>query len=399
VKIAVYHNLPSGGAKRALHNYVRGLVAAGHEVDAYSSPQADEGFLDLRPLVRRYTAVPLAVAPTMLQGKVILHELAQYTMLRVGLERHARAVAAQIDGGGYDLAFVHHCRLTQSPWMLRHLSTPSVYYCQEPRRTSFEYSHRVHTTLSTRRGRALQRTHLFMFESLLKPRDIEAARSADMILANSAYSVENIKRAYGRYAAIAYLGLDLSLFRAGDRARERAVVSVGALHPAKGHELVIEAAGTIAADRRPVVHLVADRALEGQRATLAALAQGSGVAVEFHQAISDNALVERYGSVRATVCAAELEPFGFTPIESMACGTPVVAVREAGYRETVIDGVNGALVARDPRAMGAAIAQILDEEERWQRLREGALESGARWTLEAADARLAELFGEALAAR
>ena len=38
--------------------------------------------------------------------------------------------------------------------------------------------------------------------------------------------------------------------------------------------------------------------------------------------------------------------------------TPVVAIREAGYRETVVDGVSGILVEPDAAALAAGIARL-----------------------------------------
>src|SRR5258708_10719933 len=51
------------------------------------------------------------------------------------------------------------------------------------------------------------------------------------------------------------------------------------------------------------------------------------------------------------------EPFGMVALESLACGTPVVAYRRGGLTEVVIDGHSGRLVAPDDEvALGAALA-------------------------------------------
>lgn len=392
MKIAVYHNLPSGGAKRALYNYTRGLIDSGHEVDVYAPRSANEEFLDLRPLVRRYYDVPLWSAPSLVDRSVVSRELARYVICRWGLKRHARAAAAAIDAGGYDLAFVHHCQFAQTPYVLDFLATPSVYYCQEPRRASFEYSILHVASPATGLKRVLQRLHTAVFESLLRPRDIEAARSATLILANSSFSVENIKRAYGRYARVAYLGIELEAFRATGRERDRAVVSVGALHPSKGHSMVIDAAGEVPQALRPVVHVVADRKLEGHAQELTDRAAERGVTLCVHEQITDAELVELYSTSRVAVCAAELEPFGFTPLEAMACGTPVVAVREGGYKETVIDGHNGRLLERDAGELGRAITDLLTDHEAWERLSRGALATARLWGVKRAATTLDRLL-------
>jgi glycosyltransferase involved in cell wall biosynthesis len=51
------------------------------------------------------------------------------------------------------------------------------------------------------------------------------------------------------------------------------------------------------------------------------------------------------------------EPFGMVMIESLACGTPVIAFAEGAAAEIVIDGHNGALVA-DEAAMADAVERI-----------------------------------------
>jgi len=59
------------------------------------------------------------------------------------------------------------------------------------------------------------------------------------------------------------------------------------------------------------------------------------------------------------------EPLGIVMLEAMACGKPVVATRQGGPLDVVVDGVTGLLVPpNDPPAMAAAIESLLSSEER-----------------------------------
>jgi glycosyltransferase involved in cell wall biosynthesis len=63
----------------------------------------------------------------------------------------------------------------------------------------------------------------------------------------------------------------------------------------------------------------------------------------------------------AVVVLPGIEDFGIVPVESQACGTPVVALAEGGSRETVIDGQSGALVPQaDAVQFADAIRRITD---------------------------------------
>ena len=53
------------------------------------------------------------------------------------------------------------------------------------------------------------------------------------------------------------------------------------------------------------------------------------------------------------------EPFGITPLEAMACGTPVVGSAVGGIKHSVLDGVTGFLVPpQDPAALAERLAQL-----------------------------------------
>jgi len=79
-----------------------------------------------------------------------------------------------------------------------------------------------------------------------------------------------------------------------------------------------------------------------------------------------------------------MEPFGFVPLESMACGTPVVVVREAGVRESVVHGVTGILTERDHGAFAGALCDLLANGARAHELGQNGLQYVRRqWTWEA----------------
>lgn len=61
--------------------------------------------------------------------------------------------------------------------------------------------------------------------------------------------------------------------------------------------------------------------------------------------LRDNNKLPKYiRNAIASICISKNEDFGMVAIESMACGTPVIAVDEWGYRESIIDGETGFLI-------------------------------------------------------
>jgi glycosyltransferase involved in cell wall biosynthesis len=370
MRVAIFHNLPSGGAKRSLHEWTRRL-ASRHELTLYTLAAADESYLDLRPLVDKVTlyayAKPLHNRSLTLNG--FLLRFSDLRRLRSLSER----IAGEIDAADYDVVFVNHCQYTQAPYVLQYLRSSSVYYCQEPPRWLVEPAPprpfpAFDTSVSPSSYRLARMVFDITFKRLLIKVDRYNTRRAGEILVNSHYSREVIYRTYSRFASFNRLGVDATRFRPLGTGKIPMVLSVGALAPVKGHDFVLQAVALIPANRRPEVVVVADRGSQAEKAYLQQLASRLDVRLTFHEAVSDEQLVAFYNRASLTACAAIMEPFGLVPLESMACRTPVVAVREGGLRESVLHGQTGLLAERDPEEFGEALDQLLQDEDKRHRL-------------------------------
>jgi D-inositol-3-phosphate glycosyltransferase len=63
--------------------------------------------------------------------------------------------------------------------------------------------------------------------------------------------------------------------------------------------------------------------------------------------------------------ASNREPFGRVLLEAMAAGRPVIAPREGGPLEIVVDGETGVLVPpRDPDALATTMVALLNDPAR-----------------------------------
>jgi glycosyltransferase involved in cell wall biosynthesis len=108
--------------------------------------------------------------------------------------------------------------------------------------------------------------------------------------------------------------------------------------------------------------IISNYAEPRERAYLKELAATQGVDIRLHTGVGDEALVDAYNRAAMVAYAPVREPLGLVPLEAMACGTPVVGVREGGVAETVRHGETGLLAERDPAAFALAIQNLLDDE-------------------------------------
>ena len=401
MKIAVWHNLPSGGGKRALFNHVEGLLALGHAVEAWCPPTADQSYLPLSTLIPEHV-VPMdwpvpAKASDLWQ--VTLHTSSKLQ----AMERHCRACAAQIDEGRFDVVFANTSEFFHAAPIGRLSHRPSVLYLQEPRRTLYEALPDLPWLAAPQDARPMwhPRRARNAFSDLREQRNLrlqarherDNAAAFRRILVNSYFSRESVLRAYGLDSTVCYLGINHDRFRFTDAEREDFIVSLGSITPEKNAEFLIEAVALLPAPR-PTLVWVGNMSDETYARKVKCLAAERGVKLDVRIRVTDEELQDLLGRARLMAYAPRLEPFGLAPLEANACGTPVVAVAEGGVRETVVDGVTGLLVDGNPAAMAAAINRLRDDPGLARCLGRQAREAVVtRWDNKAATCRLeAQLF-------
>lgn len=387
MRVALFHNLPSGGAKRAVCEWTRRLAPT-HVVDVYSLSTADQAFCDVRPLVHAHCALPFRPHRTFGSPLGRVNRLQHWRDLRT-LTRLGGQIAAAINRGGYDVAFAHPCRHVGIPPFLPLLSVPTVYYLHEPFGDGFP-------PVIARPYDRRPRPWIDRLDPLLRlqRRALERARRRSLahvrVLANSEFTRRRMRAAYGCDASVVYCGVDVQAFQPRpDLAHADTVVSVGELMPRKGFDFLVESLASLPAARRPALTLVSNEATGDETRYVQELAERRGVALRLRWRLSTEELAAEYNRARLCVYAPVAEPFGLVPLEAMACGVPVVAVAEGGVSESVVDGETGRLVARDPRAFGAAVEALLADRDACRRLAANAREHVcAAWTWDASVARL-----------
>ncbi len=195
----------------------------------------------------------------------------------------------------------------------------------------------------------------------------------DRIVATTSDEREQIVRYAGAVAnqvEIVPCGVDLKLFVPYDRqiARERLgvhsslpiLVFAGRLDPFKGPDLLLRAAALMQKEARVVIvggNRTDDKELQHLRELAEELHITQRVCFPGSRSREEMPLV--YSAADVTVVPSYHESFGLAAVESLACGTPVVATRAGGLTTVVRHGETGFLVPRRPHLFAERLDQLL----------------------------------------
>ena len=238
---------------------------------------------------------------------------------------------------------------------------PIHYHCLEPHRG-------LHEDVLHRRVDGTPKQNLAMTKFLLgkqRRRDISMThdlvdRSNSAISGNSPWIQQRIKSVYNEDSELLWPSVNLDVWKGDSPEPEMRVVAIGSASFVKGTMDTID----MLAGTDLVYHHVGGGS-EEDLAILRGHAKRKEVEFVVEPRLSQEALVSLVKRSLAVVSLARNEPFGLTPIEAQAAGTPALMVDEGGYQHTVKDGVSGRLLPRDDwSAWHTALEEAKDSDNR-----------------------------------
>jgi glycosyltransferase involved in cell wall biosynthesis len=236
---------------------------------------------------------------------------------------------------------------------LRYLvhDVPHCYFMLTPRRALYDMYYQTLSDMPV-----FKRLVFFVFLSLFRYLDRRFVRQHVRNIAAISHNVRNrIWKNYQRHATVLYPPIHADRYRNlgyGDY-----WLSVTRVDKWKRIELQVEAFRMMPDKKLRI----AGRIYPG----FTNLPDNAPSNVEFLGTVGDEELEQLYGSCRGFLTTAIDEDYGLTPLEAMACGKPVVATKEGGYLETVLDGYTGILVPPDPSAIREAVCLIDSDPSRY----------------------------------
>ena len=187
---------------------------------------------------------------------------------------------------------------------------------------------------------------------ILRVVDFTSSKNVDIFIANSEEVKVRIQKFYRREAVVVYPPVDVPRGNSQSSIVNRQYyLAGGRLARAKGMDVIIEAF-----NKNGKALKIFGKAFAGYGEELKNKAKSN---IEFLGEVSDKEKLDLMAGAKAFVFASYDEDFGITPVEAMGMGTPVIAYKSGGVKETVVDGKTGMFFEENsPDSLNSAIERF-----------------------------------------
>lgn len=185
--------------------------------------------------------------------------------------------------------------------------------------------------------------------NVLRMVDFNSSKNVDQFIANSEEVKMRIEKFYRRDSIVIYPPVELPNVVKGKK--EGYYVTGGRLARAKGMDIIVSAF-----NKNGLRLKIFGKGFAGFDKELMEIAKKN---IEFVGEVADEEKFELLANSKAYIFASFDEDFGITPVEAMGVGTPVIAYKSGGVKETVVDGVTGVFYEPNtPESLNSAISKF-----------------------------------------
>ncbi len=179
------------------------------------------------------------------------------------------------------------------------------------------------------KGKTKLATRLLL--NYLRMWDRASAERIDVLIANSHYTAQRIRKYYRKKSHIIYPPVGVEKF-SPTKEHNNYFLTVGRLSPYKRTKLIIDVFSKL---DLPLVVVGTGEEYNELKTMVAGEPN-----IKLVGWVGEKKLTKLYQNARAFVCASE-DDFNITAVEAMAAGKPVIALRKGGVKETIVEGVTG----------------------------------------------------------
>lgn len=193
--------------------------------------------------------------------------------------------------------------------------------------------------------------------SYLRKWDYAAGQKPDILIANSNYIADKIKKYYGREVKVIYPPVDLKVFHPDKKkVKKNYFLAAGRFMHYKRFDLIIKAFNKLELPLKVLGYGPEER-------TLKTLAWNPKIEfIPFKKDLAD--LRKIYSHARALIFP-QIEDFGLVAAEAIACGTPVIAFNDGGAKEIVNRNSGILFEEQSVESLSEAVKKFIAREKKF----------------------------------
>ncbi len=232
-----------------------------------------------------------------------------------------------------------------------------------------------------------------------------AITAADAVTSPSEHVLKSVERRYGRLRRTVAFGnpivVPVQQWRLSSCDRDR-LLFVGRFDLSKGGDLIIKAFGRLAEKNRglKMTFVGPDYGINGMQLMEYAskkLPPDALARLKYEGQLSSREIEKLRPQHFVTICASRFEVFGYTVLEAMAVGCPVVASDVGGIPEIIRSGQNGILFrSQNVDSLVSSVQSLLDNPDLAASFANAARRSVVDYRPEATAAFAAEFYEETI---